>query len=101
MKLYQTIESNHEIQFISCRILQFAFDGNSCELWQLLQRITKEQLCSAPIQTSLQIVNAVNDGDYEFILKMMNNSEFECLRNVIVMFAEDLGLSSLAIIANT
>jgi hypothetical protein len=101
MELYRKLPSPRKTHFLACRMLQFVFDGNSAELWQLIQSLKAEQRGSAEIRLCFEIVEAINTGNYELILRLSTSCPSVYVKGMVRMFLGPIRNSALLLFATT
>ena len=101
VEFYKTQKSPRKIHFLSCRLLQFAFDGNSSELLQMLQELTHDQMAHSEVRLCLSIIDAINMANTEFILGLIVSCTSEYVKAIVRMFATIVRTTALVVMAET
>lgn len=101
MELYRRRGSPRKTHFLACRMLQFVFDGNSQELWQLIKSFGAEQRGSPEIRLCFEIVEAINVYNYEMVLRLATVCPSEYVKGMVRMFLGRIRNSVMMVFTGT
>lgn len=99
MEYYRSVNSPRKTHFFACRMLQFAFDGNSAELNQLIRQLDNSIFEHADIRLCIGIIEAINVDNLTFLIGLSKECPSDYVKVMVRMFLDRIRNSILLLLS--